>query len=409
MILLAIISDDFTGALDTGVQFVRYNLSVKILTWEKLQEKSSLEDSADVLVIDAETRHINPEEAYQLTRKIVFWAVKQSVPHIYIKTDSGLRGNIGSTLKAALDASGENFLPFLPAYPDINRTTRDGIQYIGQMPIQKSIFGKDPFEPVVSHYIKDLFKGSGVETENIKISKSYHTDFAKPTIGLFDVQTNDDFQRIASHLKAHNQLRVFAGCAGFASFIPGLLGFSRQPKKQRVPLNPLLVVCGSLSPVTKSQVEYACGHGFVQIALTPHQLLSSGYFASVEGSKWILSQESLFCGDTPLLIDTGILNPEAMRKYDNAYEGARQVNRKKISNALGTLLHQLFTMGYCKERTLMIVGGDTFLGFLKQLRWQYISPITELEVGTVLASIHIGSQNISIVSKSGSFGEEELQ
>lgn len=408
MITLAVISDDFTGALDTGVQFAKFGASVKILTLKELQENGFPNDTSDVLVVDAETRHISPENAYRLAQSFISQALEASIPHIYIKTDSGLRGNIGSVLKAALDASNEKFIAFLPAFPDMNRITENGVHFINQVPIHQSAFGKDPFDPVQSPYVEDLFKGLAVETKVMKITDIYHTDFAKPTIGIFDVKTNDDFRRIGTQLKARGQLRIIAGCAGFAAILPEFMNFPPHSEKSPPMLNPLLVVCGSLSPITRQQVEYAQKHGFVQVALTPEQLLTDGYFYSPEGIGWMADKQALFCGNMPVIIDTGISHPERMQEFDNEYPDAKEINRGKISKALGSLLRQLLIRGYCQERTLMVIGGDTLLGFVQQISWQDISPIAELELGTVLTSIRAEGHRIQVISKSGSFGKKDV-
>lgn len=83
-------------------------------------------------------------------------AVAQKVPYIYKKTDSALRGNIGAELGALLRASGEQALPFLPAYPQIGRCTREGVHYIDGQPVAQSVFGIDPFEPVRHSRVADL-------------------------------------------------------------------------------------------------------------------------------------------------------------------------------------------------------------------------------------------------------------
>ena len=46
------------------------------------------------------------------------------------KTDSALRGNVASELGAMLEASGGKRLCFFPAYPEMGRTTRDGVHFI---------------------------------------------------------------------------------------------------------------------------------------------------------------------------------------------------------------------------------------------------------------------------------------
>ena len=57
------------------------------------------------------------------------------IPHIYKKTDSALRGNIGAELEAMMQASGEEQLPFVPAFPQIGRTTVNGTHFIEGVPV----------------------------------------------------------------------------------------------------------------------------------------------------------------------------------------------------------------------------------------------------------------------------------
>ena len=50
---LLMIADDFTGALDAGVQFAKKGFSTKVLVYSK--DMSFQAEDADVLVVDAET------------------------------------------------------------------------------------------------------------------------------------------------------------------------------------------------------------------------------------------------------------------------------------------------------------------------------------------------------------------
>ena len=88
------------------------------------------------------------EEYLQKVARLTRSAVENGVGCIYKKTDSALRGNIGAELAALLKASGARNLPFLPAFPQIGRTTKKGVHYIDGVPVNESPFGIDPFEPV---------------------------------------------------------------------------------------------------------------------------------------------------------------------------------------------------------------------------------------------------------------------
>ena len=59
MLKLLIVADDFTGALDSGVQFASLGARVKVVTYS--QYDLSRSEGLDVLIFDAETRHISPQ------------------------------------------------------------------------------------------------------------------------------------------------------------------------------------------------------------------------------------------------------------------------------------------------------------------------------------------------------------
>ena len=94
MLLLLIIADDFTGALDTGVQFAAYGAATRVMVKDQVDFASC---DAQVLVVDTETRHLPPEKAYQIVEELTRAACRAGIRYIYKKTDSALRGNIGAT------------------------------------------------------------------------------------------------------------------------------------------------------------------------------------------------------------------------------------------------------------------------------------------------------------------------
>ena len=155
MIRLFIIADDFTGALDTGVQLAAQGACTRVITRPDA-DLSAVAPEVEVLVLDAETRHLSPEAAAAIVGGAVRSAVRLGVPYIYKKTDSALRGNIGAELTAVLRESGCRQLPFLPAFPQIGRCTRGGVHYIGDTPVAGSVFGQDPFEPVTRSCVAEL-------------------------------------------------------------------------------------------------------------------------------------------------------------------------------------------------------------------------------------------------------------
>ncbi len=403
MIKLLLISDDFTGALDTGIQFAQYGAKTKIITTSNAEEYLFDKNGTEVLVINAETRHLPGEQAYKIVYNLTKSAVLAGVSHIYKKTDSGLRGNIGSELKALLDASEEKFLPFIPAYPQMNRVTIRGFHYIDGQPIRESVFGKDPFEPVISSDVRDLFDPDKTNIELFSQRDRYKTEFDTSTIGIFDAKSDYDIQNIAEFLKNNNQLKIMAGCAGFASFLPQLLKFKKRNFSVPVPSQSLLVMCGSLNPISKAQIEYAERKGFGRIVLAPGQQLEQDFLSSREGALWVEALENTFMRYPVVMMDTGV-SDMSIANYENPV--SLHDVRVSIASALGEIVKKLLDIN-CNH-TLMIIGGDTLLGFFNQINCNEIYPVCEIEAGTVLSYINYKNQRLWIISKSGGFGKQDI-
>ncbi|WFR58319.1 four-carbon acid sugar kinase family protein [Anaerocolumna sp. AGMB13025] len=406
MIKLLMISDDFTGALDTGIQFAQYGANTKIITTSNWDENLFEDNSAEVLVIDAQTRHLSGEEAYKKVYNLAKNAVSAGVPHIYKKTDSGLRGNIGSELKALLDASDESFLPFIPAYPQMNRITMKGRHYIDGQPIDESVFGRDPFEPVASSEVKDLFEKEKTRVEILELNETYDLDFDTPAIGIFDAESEEDMQRIAEYLNQKKHLRIMAGCAGLAYFLPELLEFKKRQITIPRLTGPLFVMCGSVNPISQEQIEYAQEQGFGRIMLKSIQMFEPDYLSSENGYRWMESIEDLFTKHPVVMLDTGSEDLEPINNQGERTKNILHDTRIKIASGLGGIVKKLLEIN--RNHTLMIIGGDTLLGFFNQIQCSEVFPVCELDTGTVLSYINYENQKLWIISKSGGFGSREL-
>ena len=69
MVKLLIIADDFTGALDTGIQFVNKGIATQVFT--KMPEAiGDIDETTEVLVIDSETRPMPAAKAYDAVKNI---------------------------------------------------------------------------------------------------------------------------------------------------------------------------------------------------------------------------------------------------------------------------------------------------------------------------------------------------
>ena len=84
MIKLVIIADDLTGALDTGVQFSKKNIST-IVTADLNFNTEEISKDADVIVIDTESRHISAVEAKKRVKSVLSKFDKKKIKFFYFK------------------------------------------------------------------------------------------------------------------------------------------------------------------------------------------------------------------------------------------------------------------------------------------------------------------------------------
>ncbi len=80
MLLLLILADDFTGALDTGVQSAAGGFPTRVVVGEQVDFAAN---DAAVLVVDTETRHLPAAEAYAVIAKLTREAMSAGVFSIY--------------------------------------------------------------------------------------------------------------------------------------------------------------------------------------------------------------------------------------------------------------------------------------------------------------------------------------
>lgn len=406
MITLLIIADDFTGALDTGVKFAQKGTNVQVVTdcgYDFSQAKKELQ----VLVMDTETRHIDELEAYKKVFDIVKRAKEAGIPYIYKKTDSGLRGNIGSELTAVLDAAGDSILHFVPALPKMNRVTKQGVHYIDGVPVSESVFGRDPFDPVLKSEISEIIRMQSKAWVQIVTDSSILTKAERPTIAVYDAETEERVKKIAHKLYESKQLTALAGCAGLAEYLPEILNLTGE-KPGKPQFDPgLLIACGSINPITMNQLDYAENHGFHRIHLTLDEKLVPGFFETDPGKERITKivsqiKETPFC-----ILDSHDVSEseETMTRAESMGIASEEV-RTRIASSFGSLLKELLKDEIMN--TLLITGGDTLMGFLQKIGVNEMTPIYEMEPGVVLSIVQIHGKNYNIISKSGGFGDEDL-
>ena len=156
-------------------------------------------DGGGLQVIATDTRSMSAQEAYDETLRICRHLSPLSGGLgglLYKKTDSALRGNVVSELRALMEATGARRAVWVPANPSRGRVIRAGVYYIGEKPISETDFSFDPEFPARTSSVRERFP-----------------DAAANGILIPDAETTDDLRRILRQYDDGHTL--FAGAADF--------------------------------------------------------------------------------------------------------------------------------------------------------------------------------------------------
>ncbi|MCL2832550.1 MAG: four-carbon acid sugar kinase family protein [Treponema sp.] len=422
---LLVLADDLTGALDTGVQFAKKSISTGVFPCaEEINAVNQNTGSPDfsVTVINTDSRHISPEAS----RKIIKTAVNadNNFTYFYKKTDSCLRGNIGAELEALMEAADSRFLAFVPAYPDLKRYTRNGYQYLEEKPIHESSMANDPFNPITESFVPAIIGKQSKIPVRIVPAGGKITASKNREILVFDAQETKDLKSIAAALLKKKLLHVSAGCAGFAQALTETLPLEKKPdtEKQKITELPLLIVSGSLHPVSINQVKTAMRADIPAIGANCDAVSYGAVYCGAvyretsgmsdpapEDAEKIISFCAKELGSKKICIlgTKAALGEKTMSAEDTAPgKGQADVSASaQIAQSIGSLVKKIISK--TGPLNLAIFGGDTLLGIAKALEYKCLAPLLEIRPGVVLAQIY-GQEKGLLITKAGAFGEANL-
>lgn len=405
---LAIIADDFTGSNDTGVQFAKKGLRTVVTT--NLDELGENILNAEVAVIDTESRFDTQEKAYQKVFEVSKKLKAHSIPFVYKKLDSTFKGNVGAEIAACMEGFGYDFAILIPALPSNGRQTIEGNVVVNNTLLHLTEVANDPKTPVKQSYIPDILAGQTHKTSLVvsKPTQGYdvlevvelmkHHRSSGIEILIFDAHDNEDLKHLAAALRVYNEPCLIVGTAGLAEFLTDAL----QLKSRRC----VLSIIGSVSDVTRQQIEYATKH---------HQLMIVDY--SIEAmhdealSHEVIAQvvKELKSGGH-VVVRTAGSKEDVLKAQEKAIElGLTPFEMSdRIAEKLGDLTSRVVDEASDVLSGIYITGGDTLIKIAKHLGIEGMVIVKE-----VLPAIPLGRfisskyQDINIVTKAGGFGKVE--
>jgi hypothetical protein len=155
--MIVVIADDLTGAAE--VAGAAYDAGYRA----EVQLEFDPCSSAQVIVVDTDTRWRQPVEAAERLKHVLLTIGTPLPTRLFKKVDSVLRGPVWAELNAMLAVSGRRRAFLIPANPTRQRIIRHGQIWVANQPLAQSVLGQDPEYPRTSSFIPDVLGCSAAE------------------------------------------------------------------------------------------------------------------------------------------------------------------------------------------------------------------------------------------------------
>jgi uncharacterized protein YgbK (DUF1537 family) len=416
---IGIVADDLTGANDAALPFFLHGSPTTVL----LSPRALVEADSHVWVVNTDSRHMEPREAAQVTRRAIdLLRNEYGVDNFYKKMDSTLRGPVAAECLAALEELKWDCAVIAPALPQEGRRTVGGYQLVRGMPVEQTEVARDPLAPVRQSHIPTLLAQTvGPEmVGHIELSTILHgagpiyvalSELIKQGKKLIvaDACSNVDVEQIA--LAIENARKTFkvlpCGSAGLAKALTKFwTGDAPEPWPVKLAPSPTLVVVGSATQTTRHQLRqliehypyYGEGSRLMVIHLTAEQVLG---LAPLEAER-VLALEAMGDNNTVVLttsLDDHALNDtlELAEQHQIPPQNASRLALERLSVLVQSLIAE-------KPSKLILSGGETATQICRALGCQSLRMVAEVEPSIPLTVDSSGDSPRWIVTKSGNLG-----
>ncbi|MBL6945581.1 MAG: four-carbon acid sugar kinase family protein [Rhodospirillales bacterium] len=399
MLEIAVIADDLTGAADTGIQFRPLFADTLLMADTAL----AAGPDAQALSIHTGTRAATPEQArekvYSAARDLL--AIKPA--RVYKKVDSCLRGNLGAETDAVVEALGLKFAFIAPAFPEVGRTTANGIHLVHGEPVAETEMGRDPATPVTQSRLADVISAQsrlpvghiGLETieAGAEAIAAQVDALAEKGIVLitFDATRQDHLKTIAGLTLDRFPSTLLVGSAGLGQGLRDCMveagaKMGGYGNPQRRPGHHLIAL-GTASAQARRQVETLRGGFDLDLIELSAEDLAAGETGQLASVAARLNETDVIVRIAP---------PQG--EPDREFAG-------RVALGFGTFVAELLRQS--KPASVFLSGGDSAISVLDRLRAKALRLECEISPTLVCGTVVGGEANgMNLGTKPGAMGDD---
>ena len=300
-LLLGFYGDDFTGSTDALESLAVAGVKTVLFTRPPTADDLAAHPGLQAFGIAGRTRAMTPADA-EGTLRLAFESFRDAdVGLVHYKVcstfdSSPTVGSIGRVMEVGLDTFGESIVPILVGAPSLGRHCVFG-NLFARYGAKRERYRLDRHPSVSRHPITpmteaDLRKHLSLQTSLPvglidvvslglpceQLMETYEQTCALMERGgvLIDLVDNSQLPAVGRLLLA-GERRFVVGSSGVESALCAAWterGILKAPAAMTPPgdVGPIIVVCGSCSPVTGEQIRHAVGEGFAEVILSPNAL-----------------------------------------------------------------------------------------------------------------------------------------
>jgi uncharacterized protein YgbK (DUF1537 family) len=272
-----VLADDLTGACDVGAELLPWPGGVAVQPTSEGRPVAARPEA--LWVRNTQSRTLAPADAAGRVTAALGDVSPGWAGLVLKKIDTGLRGQIGAEIDAAMDALGTEEAFVLPAIPEVGRTTLQGRQMIGGVPVHQTAFARDPQNPIHDDSVPAAIESTGrrragvIGLGAVRNGMAGAVDEARAggaQVLVCDGETDADLERAVRGLLLRGRPLLLIGSTGLARALRKVLG-TEQAGRHRPAAPPppsgsgVLVVAGSAHPTTRAQVERAAARGILEV------------------------------------------------------------------------------------------------------------------------------------------------
>lgn len=394
---LAFYGDDFTGSTDAAECLAFAGLRTVLFLKPPTADDLSRFPGLQAVGIAGDSRTMTPAEMDEKLPAVFTSLSEIGAPFVHYKTcstfDSSPRvGSIGRVMDIARGHFANPCIPIVVGAPALGRYSLFG-NLFARAGIDGEIHRLDRHPTMSTHPVTPMDEADlrrhlsrqtsqGVGLFNYlqcqgsadAVDERFDTLLqTTPEAVLFDVVDRDQLTvvgRLLSTIARRTESLFVVGSSGVEYALTqwwreqGLLPEASHISARPGVVDQILVVCGSASPVTESQIEAAVSQGYVEIPVDPVALIRGRGIEAAGPVAW-QAVEALGTGRNVLLHTTrGPHDPridevtEVLRRERGmSVAEAKSVGGRELANRLGHILKEV--LSEVNLPRVVVAGGDT--------------------------------------------------